>query len=110
MSLEVVMATLDRILKRPLLLAFALVLAVPLGYANAADGRFVQREDNRQNYPQRQPQQQPVFQREMPQQYPRRYENDGGEPQRSQRMSPDERRQLRRDVHDAGRDLYEPRR
>ena len=26
--------------------------------------------------------------------------------QRRQRMSPEERRQLRRDVHDAGRDLY----
>lgn len=28
---------------------------------------------------------------------------------RDERMSPDERRQLRRDIHDAGRDIYRPR-
>ena len=31
-------------------------------------------------------------------------------PQRDPRMSPDERRQLRRDVHDHGRDIYRDRR
>jgi hypothetical protein len=33
-----------------------------------------------------------------------------GQQQGQQRMSPDERRQLRRDLHDAGRDVYPPRR
>ena len=33
-----------------------------------------------------------------------------GQQQGQQRMSPDERRQLRRDLHDAGRDVYPQRR
>lgn len=36
----------------------------------------------------------------------RREWRDSGEDQRRQRLSPDARRQLRRDVFDAGRDLY----
>lgn len=39
----------------------------------------------------------------------RRFEqlsSDGDARGRGQRLSPEERRQLRRDVHDAGRDLY----
>lgn len=32
--------------------------------------------------------------------------DDGDSRGRGQRLSPEERRQLRRDVHDAGRDLY----
>ena len=31
---------------------------------------------------------------------------DGSESRKGHRLSPEERRQLRRDVHDAGRDLY----
>jgi len=104
------MAALDRMLKRPLLLALMLALTAPLAHAERGGGRFAQREDNRQNFPPRQPQQSPYFQRQAPQQFPQRYEGDGGEQLRPQRLSPDERRQLRRDVHDAGRDLYAPRR
>ena len=35
---------------------------------------------------------------------------DYGDPQGPQRMTPDERRQLRRDLRDAGRDIYPQRR
>ena len=35
---------------------------------------------------------------------------DGRDVQRAQRMSPEERQQLRRDIKDAGRELYRPRR
>jgi hypothetical protein len=34
---------------------------------------------------------------------------DGATPPGDNRLSPDERRQLRRDVHEAGRDLYSDR-
>jgi uncharacterized membrane protein len=34
---------------------------------------------------------------------------DGSAPAGGHRLSPEERRQLRRDVHDAGRDLYSDR-
>lgn len=36
--------------------------------------------------------------------------DEDGQPQRPQRLSPEERRELRRDVNDAGRDLYRPHR
>ena len=36
--------------------------------------------------------------------------DDGREADRPQRLSPDERRQLRRDIQDAGREIYPPRR
>ena len=35
---------------------------------------------------------------------------DGRDAQRAQRLSPEERQQLRRDIKDAGRELYRPRR
>lgn len=40
--------------------------------------------------------------------YPRR--NDDRDMQRPQRLSPEERSQLRRDIKDAGREIYSPRR
>lgn len=41
---------------------------------------------------------------------PRRQDADPPGPQNPQRLSPDERRQLRRDLRDAGRDVYPQRR
>lgn len=41
---------------------------------------------------------------------PRRQDTQPGNPQGPQRMSPDERRQLRQDLRDAGRDVYPQRR
>jgi hypothetical protein len=53
--------------------------------------------------------QQPQRERQFPQpQRPPDADRQGQQGQ--QRMSPDERRQLRRDLHDAGRDVYPPRR
>lgn len=53
--------------------------------------------------------QQPQRDRQFPQpQRPPDADRQGQQGQ--QRMSPDERRQLRRDLHDAGRDVYPPRR
>ena len=47
-------------------------------------------------------------QRDAKRPYFQRREN--GEEQRPPRLSPDERRQLRRDIKDAGREIYLPRR
>lgn len=47
----------------------------------------------------------PPPQRMMPESRPAQFAPEGDGTQRP-RMSPEERRQLRRDVHDAGRDLY----
>jgi hypothetical protein len=37
-------------------------------------------------------------------------QNDGGGNRRQERLSPEERRQLRRDIQDAGRQIYPPKR
>lgn len=102
------MPVINRMTKYSLLLTLVLALAAPLAHANPGNGRFHPREANRQDARQRQqppPQQQPNFQREEPQRFQRRDEGNAGEQQR-QRLSPEERRQLRRDIHDAGRDIY----
>lgn len=52
----------------------------------------------------------PPPQRMMPDARPTQFNADGDTAQQRQRMTPEERRQLRRDVHDAGRDLYPERR
>ena len=103
-----VMTVINRMMKRPLLLALVLALVVPLVHANPGNGRFAQRDVNRQNVPPRDRNSQqpaPNYQREEPQRFQRREEGNAGEQQR-QRFSPEERRQLRRDIHDAGRDIY----
>lgn len=102
------MAVRKLMFKRSLLLALALALVASLAQANPGGGRFAQREMIRQNF--QQPPQQPNFQREAPQQFQRRNEGNSGDAQRPQRFSPEERRQLRRDVQDAGRDIYQRRR
>jgi hypothetical protein len=74
------------------------MLALALSSAHAADrsrdgrGRDVSRPDTRQ--PSRQ--QSAQAQRSLE--------------ERGQRMSPEEKRQLRRDIKDAGKDIYPPRR
>jgi len=50
----------------------------------------------------------PGMQRMLPDARPTQFVPDQ-EMQRRQRMTPEERRQLRRDVHEAGRELYPPR-
>lgn len=84
---------------------FLLAMLVPVAQAMPGGGRLGPRDDLRQNFA---PPQQASF-RDAQQQYPRRESGDMGEAQRPQRLSPEERRQLRRDVHEAGRDIYRPR-
>lgn len=102
------MAAIKPMTKRPALLALILLLATPLAQAVPGGGRFLQVRDGfRQDAPQRERQQQaPDRQREQPQRFQRRDEGNAGEQERRQRFSPEERRQLRRDIHDAGRDIY----
>ena len=76
-----------------LLAMIVLALAMPLANAGNPQGRG-------------QRQQQPSDQRETTQSYGDR--DSGGK--RSQRLSPEERRQLRRDIKEAGREVYSPRR
>ena len=67
--------------------------------STAAEAREKPRQGGIQATPQRNP-------REAKRPYTKR----SGEAPRPQRMSPEERRQLRRDVKDAGREIYPPRR
>ena len=64
------------------------------GSAESSSDAFVQQRERRRDF--------------------RRQENDsrqwGEAPPRQQRLSPDERRQLRRDIQDAGREIYPVRR
>lgn len=93
--------------KRPVLLMFMFLLATPVAQAVPGGGHFLQVRDGvRQNEPRREQQQAPERQREQPQRFQRRDEGNAGEQDRRQRFSPEERRQLRRDIHDAGRDIY----
>jgi hypothetical protein len=70
------------------------------------EGRFIRHDERRQGFSQ----QSLDFQREVPVQFQRRDPGYPTDTQRSQRLSPEERRQLRRDIHEAGRDIYAPRR
>lgn len=87
----------------------ALVCVVPAAHAGRWDDRFLARDGQRQERFQRD-----APQRDRQERFQRRDEwsgrGDRGDDARQQRMSPEERRQLRRDVHDAGRDLYRQRR
>ena len=83
-----------------------LLVFVSTGAMAGPGNIFHMRDANRQNDSQRQlspdnqrDQQRREFQR-----------NESREYQRSQRLSPDERRQLRRDIKDAGREIYPARR
>ena len=91
------MAVSKSITKRILLLA--LFLAVPLAQA-APDVQ-------RQNVPQRQSQERSNVQRDDQRYLPRGDEENTDQRQgQRQRISSEERRQMRRDIHDAGRDIY----
>lgn len=105
------MAAMKRTAGWTLAVLLALACAAPAAHAGRWDDRFLARDGQRQER----------FQREAPQRdrqerFQRRDEwsgrggDRGGDDARQQRMSPEERRQLRRDVHDAGRDLYRQRR
>lgn len=78
-----------------LLAMLVLTLAMPLANAGNPQGRG-------------QRQQQPLDQKETRQPYG--YGDRHSEGKRSQRLSPEERRQLRRDIQEAGREIYIPRR
>ena len=84
-------------------MAMVLLLAMPAAQAMPGGGRFGG-YGQRQNGPQREQREQ----REQRQFPPQR--QDQADAPRPQRLSPEERRQLRRDVHEAGRDLYPQRR
>lgn len=103
MERQAVSFILVRVLRRTAWMA-GLLLVCSLAYANPGGGRFAQRDAHRPNGPQHAP----AFQREAPQTFPRHDQGDVGDAQRQQRLSPDERRQLRRDIRDAGRDIYRP--
>lgn len=85
-----------------LLIALMTFLQVHTTYAMPGTGRFAQRDGHRPGYNQPGPR----FQREAPPQFQRRDQRPPGDSPRGQRLSPEERRQLRRDIHDAGRDIY----
>jgi hypothetical protein len=92
--------------KRLLLPALVLALATPLVQASPGGEGAQSREANRPNAQQRQAQQSPNDSRAAAQRAQRRDEGNAGEKTPRQRLSPEERRQLRRDVHNAGREIY----
>ena len=78
-------------------LLLALVLASPMAYA-ARNGR-----DNNSNADE---QEQIWLRKQARQRNTRNEPNDDAARQREQRLSPEERLQLRRDIRDAGREIY----
>lgn len=90
--------------------SFAVVLAcaalsAPLTYAQTSPPSAAEaREKPRQGGAQTTPAQRASRDAKRP------YAKRGGETPRPQRMSPEERRQLRRDIKDAGSQIYTPRR
>lgn len=86
-------------------LLFGLLLLVVVSHAAAAPHL----RDGQRAAPHRQPPQD--FRRDAPPDRPLRRDQDGADDaRRAQRLTPEERRQLRRDIHDAGRELYPRRR
>ena len=82
--------------------ALILALLTPVAQAMPEEGRFTQGEG---------PPSQPLdFQRAPPAQFQRRDTAYSSDLPRPPRLSPEERRQLRRDIHEAGRDIYPPHR
>lgn len=78
-----------------LLAMIVLALAMPLANAGNPQGRGQRQQQSRD-------------QRETTQSFS--HTDRDGEGKRSQRLSPEERRQLRRDIKEAGREIYSPRR
>lgn len=104
MEKRVVMVLLERMTNVGIAAVIALVGAMPLAYAQSSNERHV-REGRWQGGGQSQQARNP---REA--QRPNDKRSEGGDAQREQRLSPDERRQLRRDIKEAGREIYRPRR
>ena len=99
------MVLLERMINVGLAAGIALVVAMPLAYAEASNDRNV-REGNRPGGSQNQQQSRKLREAKRP--YAKR--SEGVAEQRTQRLSPEERRQLRRDIKDAGSEIYPPRR
>ena len=100
---RLVMLSVKRIINGCMAAVLALALVVPFAHANPLNDRNV-REGKRSGAGQYQQRNSREAQR---QDFQRK---EGGEEQRPQRLSPEERRQLRRDIKDAGREIYPPRR
>jgi len=100
-----VMFLLERKISVSIAAVIALVVAMPAAYAQTSNERHV-REGRWQGGGQSQPP--PQNPREAQRPYGKR--SEGGEAQRGQRLSPEERHQLRRDIKEAGREIYLPRR
>lgn len=83
----------------------ALALLAPVAHAAPLNEREWREEMRKGNA---RPQAPSYEQRDARRPYFQRREN--GEEQRPARLSPDERRQLRRDIRDAGREIYLPKR
>lgn len=99
------MFLLERKISVSIAAVIALVVAMPAAYAQTSNERHV-REGRWQGGGQSQPP--PQNPREAQRPYGKR--SEGGEAQRGQRLSPEERHQLRRDIKEAGREIYLPRR
>lgn len=74
-----------------------LTLVFPMASAYAKDIRWLREEQGSQN-------------REQPRRPQEQKQDAEAERRQERRMSPEERRQLRRDIRDAGREIYPPRR
>ena len=92
------MVSVKRMINGCMTAVLALALVVPFAHANSLNDRNV-REGKRPGAGQ--------YQQRNPREAQRK---EGGEEQRAQRLSPEERRQLRRDIKDAGREIYPSRR
>ena len=103
---RLVMVSVKRMISVGLAAVLALALSwSPLTYAQTSNAADV-REKPRQGGAQAAPQTRNSRDAKRPPPYAKR----SGETPRSPRMSPEERRQLRRDIKDAGREIYPPRR
>ena len=93
-------------------IAFACLLVVPVANADPRHGYggyYSVRGEEKQAGPPRQGRQMSKSddaRQPPPPHYQRGHRGEGRGHQRAQRMSPEERRQLRRDVRDAGREIY----
>lgn len=90
------------VLKGSVAVVMMLALVFPIADAYAKDIRWLREEQGNIDREQ---------QRRKPEQWQQDYrQGTGAEPRPERRMSPEERRQLRRDIRDAGREIYPPRR
>lgn len=98
-----VMPSLDRLLRSGVAVLCGLLMAMPLVHAVTSGERQLS-EGGRQSG--KSLQQKPRHQSEGQRPYAKGNAPEGETP--TQRLSPEERRQLRRDIKDAGRQIYPP--